>query len=70
MPAQPFKVNINAQDNWELVKENPAWSEEDEKFFKTALWHISNSISNDKSSDIICNTIDWLKSIKERIKGE
>ena len=34
------------------IKCNSAWSEEDEKFFKTALWHISYSISNGKSTDI------------------
>ena len=47
--------------------DKPAWSEEDEKFFKTALWHISYSISNGKGTDIHCDTTEWLKSLKERI---
>lgn len=46
------------------------WSEEDEKFFKTALWHISNSISNGKSTDIHCDTTDWFKSLKERVQPQ
>lgn len=48
-------------------EQRPAWSEEDEKFFKTALWHISYSISNGKSTDIHCDTTEWLKSLKDRI---
>jgi len=44
------------------------WSEEDEKFFKTALWHISYSVSNGKTSDCHCDTTDWLKGVKERLK--
>lgn len=50
------------------IKKKPAWSEEDEKFFKTALWHISYSISNGKSTDIHCDTTDWLKSLKDRVQ--
>lgn len=44
------------------------WSEEDEKFFITALWHISYSVSNGRSTDCRCDTTEWLKSIKERIR--
>lgn len=44
------------------------WSEEDEKFFKTALWHITNSVSNGKSTDVHCDTTDWLKSLKDRVQ--
>ena len=47
-----------------------AWSDEDEKFFKTALWHISYSISNSKSTDIHCDTTDWLKSLKDRVQPQ
>jgi hypothetical protein len=42
------------------------WSEEDEKFFKTALWHISYSISKGKSTDFHCDTTEWFKSLKNR----
>ncbi len=51
-------------------EQKPAWSVEDEKFFKTALWHISYSISNGKSTDEHCDTTDWFKSLKDRMKGE
>jgi hypothetical protein len=48
-------------------EQEPAeWSEEDEKFFKSCLWHISNSVSNGKCTDSKCQLTDWLKSIKER----
>ena len=62
-------------DKRELKKmeQTPVWTGEDEKFFKTALWHISNSISNGKSTDIHCDTTDWFKSLKDRLqtqKGE
>jgi hypothetical protein len=62
-------------DKRELTKieDKSSWTEEDEKFFKTALWHISNSISNGKSTDIHCDTTDWFKSLKDRLqtqKGE
>ena len=49
------------------IEQKSAWSEDDEKFFKTALWHISYSISNGKGTDIHCDTTEWLKSLKERI---
>ena len=52
----------------EMEIPNSAWSEEDEKFFKTALWHISYSISNGKSTDIHCDTTEWFKSLKDRVQ--
>ena len=50
------------------IEQSPVWSEEDEKFFKTALWHISYSVSNGKRTDEHCDTTDWLKGVKERLK--
>lgn len=47
-----------------------AWSEEDEKFFKTAIWHLSHSISDGKSTDIHSDTTAWLKTLKQRMKGD
>lgn len=52
------------------TEQKPDWSEEDEKFFKTALWHISHSISNGKSTDIHCDSTDWLKSLKDRVTAK
>ena len=63
-------IPFSEQDEWDRKEQKPAeWSEEDEKFFITALWHISYSVSNGKSTDCHCDTTDWLKSIKERIKS-
>ena len=45
------------------------WTEEDEKFYKTALWHIGYSVSNGKSAYEPCDTTDWLKGVKERLKA-
>ena len=54
----------------EAKDKKPAWSEEDENFFKTALCYISYSIINGESTDIHCDTIEWLKSVKQRLGGE
>lgn len=45
------------------------WREEDEKFFKVALWHMGYSASNGKTTDCHCETMDWLKGVKERLKS-
>ena len=67
--ATTEEVKEHAAYMLSLIRQKPVWSEEDEKFFKTALWHISYSISNGKSTDIHCDTTEWLKSLKERIGG-
>lgn len=45
------------------------WSEEDEKMFNSALWHIKNSCSNGGKNSGEFEVYNWLKSIKERIGG-
>lgn len=30
----------------------PQWTEEDERYYKSVLWHVSNSISNGKETDV------------------
>lgn len=50
------------------IEQNPAWSKDDEMFLTTALWHISNSVSNGKDTECHCATIEWLKSLKDRIQ--
>ena len=64
----PYKEYFRPATDEEIPHEQkPAeWSEEDEKFFKSCLWHISNSVSNGKCTDSKCQLTDWLKSIKER----
>lgn len=46
-----------------------AWTEDDEKMLNTALWHLSNSISNGESQDIRCETTEWLKRLRERVRS-
>ena len=48
-----------------LYKQNLVWSEEDERYFNSALWHINNSTHNGLSGDGSC-VCNWLKSLKER----
>ena len=48
-----------------------AWSEEDEGFLDSALWHIKNSITNGKIKAFVeCPLSTWLKSLKERVGCE
>lgn len=56
--------------NWleKQTEQKLVWSEEDEKFFKTALWHISYSISNGESTYVRSDTTEWLKSLKDRME--
>lgn len=53
----------------ELVPK-PEWSEEDEKMFNSALWHIKNSCSNGGKNSGEFEVYNWLKSVRTRIKGE
>lgn len=58
--SNSYKYNPNA-----INELKPAWSEEDEKMFNSAIWHINNSTHNGLSGNgsTVC---DWLKSIKDR----
>ena len=57
-----LKIRVQSQSKSE-------WSEEDEEFFENALWHISYSISNRRTTNCHCDTTDWLKGVKERFKA-
>lgn len=46
----------------------PAWSEEDEKMFNSALWHIKNSCGNGGKTNGEYEVYTWLKSLKKRIR--
>lgn len=62
-------ISIKNQDNYEYPpmnkRQNPAWSEEDEKL-SHAIYESIDFLCLGFSEDKLC---DWLKSIKERIKG-
>ena len=44
------------------------WSDEDEKLYKSALWHIKNSCSNGGKISGEFDEYNWLKSIKDRVQ--
>ena len=56
-----------------IVEQKPAWSEEDEVGFGDAMWAIEQASSIAKNENDMANfwyAERWLKSIKERMKGE
>lgn len=55
-------VYFKDQDNWKLKDQKSAWSEADESYYNSALWHIKNSCWEE---GIVYN---WLKSLKERVQ--
>ena len=49
-------------------EQKPAeWSEEDEKLYKSALWHIKNSCGNGGKNSGEFEVYNWLKSLKDRV---
>ena len=63
------------QDLYELVEQNPAWSEEDEKYLQELIEWIDCFIDDedcgdmtyDEHKEFYTTRINWLKSLKERI---
>lgn len=43
------------------------WDDKDEDMLKSALWHVSNSVTNGKSHDSKNDITEWLKGLKLRI---
>ena len=61
----------------EIEKENPyngnqkqEWSEEDEKLYISALWHIKNSCGNGGKDNGEYEVYNWLKSLKDRVQPQ
>lgn len=50
--------------------EQKPWSEEDERMFKSALWHIKNSCGNGGKNSGEFEVYNWFKSLKERVGCE
>jgi len=44
------------------------WSEEDEKLYNSALWHIKNSCGNNGKNSGEFDVYNWFKSLKDRIQ--
>lgn len=51
------------EDDYEFVEQNPAWSEEDENKMNNLIQHLKVAYSR---CDWLDETINWLKSLKER----
>lgn len=45
------------------------WTEEDEKYYKSVLWHVSNSISNGKETDVKSDLTVWLEKLKNKLSN-
>ena len=64
------------QDSYELVEQNPAWSEEDEYQINTILHRLDlkreyhKKKGNKAQEERYTVEYNWLKSLKERMKGE
>lgn len=64
---------IIRQDEYKLVKQNPAWSEEDENGFSDALWCCKQAASIAKDENDMGNAWyaeHWLKSLKDRVQPQ
>ena len=66
-------IMFNAQDNFELAEQNPAWSEEDEAGLGDAMWAIEQARTIAKDENDMGNlwyAEHWLKSLKERVQPQ
>ena len=54
----------------DLVEPKPAWSEEDEVRFTNIIIMLKEGASHHFVKGDITNSVGWLKSLKERMKGE
>ena len=61
-------MEISKVDEWgELI--SPQWTEEDESYYKSVLWHVSNSISNGKETNVKSDLTVWLEKLKNRLSN-
>jgi len=74
-----YCMNIDEQEGWQLVKtptiieQKPAWSEEDEEMFDAIIADIQftqKAHTHEVNQVVYEREIDWLKSLKQRMKGE
>lgn len=53
------------------TEQKPAeWSEEDERMFNSALWHVKNSCGNQGKNSGEFEVYNWLKSLKDRVQPQ
>lgn len=51
-------------------EQKSAWSENDERLFISALWHVKNSCGNGGKNSGEFEVYNWLKSLKERVQPQ
>lgn len=61
--------SISKQDDWELVEQNTAWSEEDERKLDNAIIQLQ-AASNIIFEDEVNESIAFIKSLKERVQPQ
>lgn len=45
------------------------WTEEDESYYKSVIWHVSNSISNGKETNVKSDLTVWLEKLKNKLSN-
>jgi hypothetical protein len=62
-------MDIAVSKCFEQGEQNPVeWSEEDEKLYKSTLWHIKNSCGNGGKNSGEFEVYNWFKSLKDRVQ--
>ena len=62
-----FPFRIKDQDDWELVEQNPAWSEEDKNIIQWIICDVEDLYRLNKKVSVIADKeINWLKHLEER----
>lgn len=64
-----FRGRVMHGDGYRPGRPHMAWTDEDSKRMRDALWHISNSVTNGKSQDARRETTEWLKGLLDRFVG-
>ena len=62
--------NIAEQDEWELLEQKYAWSEEDENRLKDTIYFLDTAKKHYASTVELDACIDWLKSLKDCIQPQ
>ena len=50
---------------WIRTAKHYEWTEEDEKFFNSIIWHVRNSVNNGKLQESGGRCEEWLHNLKE-----
>ena len=61
--------NFDDAAKWELVEQKPVWSEEDNKWIESLIQTFEDGYFEGFNQLKSYGVIDWLKSLKERIRG-